>query len=132
MQTQENNMLTSASNKSNISASNINQSININSELKCDSFSLKKNKIISSHWDSTSWIKQHKVTVLSSSQQTKSQQNTMIFDCSVTEDLTRESDHVRSNMNLNDDKDSEQNLKKHYARWLKYWSQSCFLINKIE
>jgi len=46
----------------------------------------------------------------------KSQQNTMIFDHSVTEDLARKSNHARSNMNLNDDKDNEQNLKKHYMK----------------
>jgi len=132
MQTQENDMLMSALNKFNISASNVDQSINISSELKCDSSSLKKNKIISSHQDSMSRVEQHETTVSSSSQQTKSQQNIMIFDCSVTEDLARESNHAQSNMNLNDDKDSEQNLKKHYVRWLRYQSQSCFLINKIE
>ncbi len=116
MQTQENDMLMSALNKFNISASNVDQSINISSELKCDSSSLKKNKIISSHRDSMSRVEQHETTVSSSSQQTKSQQNIMIFDCSVTEDLARESNHVQSNMNINDDKDSEKNLKKHYVR----------------
>ncbi len=35
-------------------------------------------------------------------------------------------------MNLNNDKDSEQNSKKHYMKWLKYQSWSCFLANKIE
>ena len=35
-------------------------------------------------------------------------------------------------MNFNNDKNSEQNLKKCYARWLRYQSQSCFLTNKIE
>jgi len=40
----------------------------------------------------------------------------MIFNRSVTEDLARESNHARSNMNFNNDKDSEQNLKKHYTR----------------
>ncbi len=94
MQTQENDMLMSASNKFNISASNVDQSININLELKYDSSSLKKNKIISSHQDSTSQVKQHEATVSSSFQQTKSQQNMMIFNRSVTEDLARESDHV--------------------------------------
>ncbi len=49
MQTQENDMLMSASNKSNISASNVDQSINISSKLKYDSSSLKKNKIINLH-----------------------------------------------------------------------------------
>ncbi len=132
MQTQENDTLTSALNKSNISALNVDQSINISSESKCDSSSLKKNKIISLHWNSMSWIKQHEATVSSSSQQIKSQQNMMIFDHSITEDFARESNHMRSNMNLNDDKDSEQNLKKHYVRWLKYRSWSCFLTNKIE
>jgi len=132
MQTQKNDMSMSASNKSNISASNVDQSININSELKYDNSSLKKNKIISSHWNSTSWIEQHEVTVSSSFQQMKSQQNMMIFNCSITEDLARELNHARSNMNFNDDKDSEQNLKKHYMKWLKYRSQSCFLTNKIK
>jgi len=116
MQTQENDMLMSVSNKFNISASNVDQSINISSELKCDNSSLKKNKIISSHQNSTSQIEQHEATVSSSSQQIKSQQNMMIFDQSITEDLARESNHARSNMNLNDDKDSEQNLKKHYVK----------------
>ena len=116
MQTQENNMLILALNKSNISASNVDQSINISSELKYDNSSLKKNKIISSHWNSMSWVEQHEATVSSSFQQMKSQQNTMIFDHSITEDLTRESDHMRSNMNFKNDKDSEQNLKKHYVR----------------
>ncbi len=74
MQTQENDMSTSALNKFNISASNVDQSINISSELKYDSSSSKKNKIISSHRDSMSWVEQHEVTVSSSSQQTKSQQ----------------------------------------------------------
>ncbi len=74
MQTQENDMSTSALNKSNISASNVDQSINISSELKYDSSSSKKNKIISSHRDSMSWVEQHEATVSSSSQQTKSQQ----------------------------------------------------------
>ena len=116
MQTQENNMLTSALNKFNISASNVDQSINISLELKYDSSSLKKDKIISSHRDSTSRVEQHEATVSSSSQQMKSQQNMMIFNCSITEDLARESNHVQSNMNFKDDKDSEQNLKKHYAK----------------
>ena len=40
----------------------------------------------------------------------------MIFDHSITEDFTRESDHTQLNMNLNNDKDSEQNLKKHYVK----------------
>ncbi len=132
MQTQENDTLTLASNKSNISASNIDQSINISSELKYNNSSLKKNKIISSHWNSMSWVKQHEATILSSFQQMKSQQNTMIFNHSIIKDFARESDHAQSNMNFNDDKDSEQNLKKHYVRWLKYQSRSCFLTNKIE
>ncbi len=132
MQTQENDMSTSALNKFNISASNVDQSINISSELKYDSSSSKKNKIINSYWNSTSWVEQHKATVSSLSQQMKSQQNIMIFDCSITEDLMRESDHAWSNMNLKDDKDSEQNLKKHYVKWLRYQSWSCFLTNKIE
>jgi len=72
MQTQENDMSTSASNKSNISASNVDQSINISSELKYDSSSLKKNKIISSHRDSMSRVEQHEATVSFSSQQIKS------------------------------------------------------------
>jgi len=54
MQTQENNTLMSALNKSNISALNVDQSINISSESKYDNSSLKKNKIISSHQNSTS------------------------------------------------------------------------------
>jgi len=132
MQTQENDTLTSASNKFNISALNVDQSINISSELKYDSSSLKKNKIISSHWNSMSQVEQYEATVSSSSQQMKSQQNMMIFDCSITENLAKESDYAWLNMNLKDDKDSEQNLKKCYARWLKYQSRSCFLINKIE
>ncbi len=132
MQTQENNMLISTLNKSNISASNVDQLINISSELKYDSSSLKKNKIISLHQDSMNQIEQHEATVSSSFQQMKSQQNMMIFDHSITEDFARELNHMQSNMNLNDDKDSEQNLKKHYTRWLRYWSQSCFLTNKIE
>ncbi len=116
MQIQENDMLISALNKFNISASNVDQSINISSELKYDSSSLKKNKIISSHQDLTSQVKQHEATVSSSFQQMKSQQNIMIFDHLITEDLARELNQTRSNMNLNDDKDSEQNSKKHYAR----------------
>ncbi len=67
MQTQENDILMSASNKFNISASNVDQLINISSELKYDHSSLKKNKIISSHRDSTSWVEQHEATVSSSS-----------------------------------------------------------------
>jgi len=100
--------------------------------LKYDNSSLKKNKIISSHWDLMSEIERHEATVLSSSQQMKSQQNMMIFNHSVTEDLARELNQTQSNMNLNDDKDSEQNSKKHYTKWLRYQSWSCFLTNKIE
>jgi len=40
----------------------------------------------------------------------------MIFDHSVTEDFARKSDQAQLNINLNDDKDSEQNSKKHYAK----------------
>jgi len=72
MQTQENDMLMLTLNKFNISALNVNQSINISSELKYDNSSLKKNKIISSHRDSMSWIEQHETTISSSSQQMKS------------------------------------------------------------
>jgi len=72
MQTQENNMLISTLNKSNISASNVDQLINISSELKYDSSSLKKNKIISLHQDSMNQIEQHEATVSSSFQQMKS------------------------------------------------------------
>jgi len=61
-------------------------------------------------------IERHEATVLSSSQQMKSQQNMMIFNHSVTEDLARELNQTQSNMNLNDDKDSEQNSKKHYTK----------------
>ncbi len=72
MQTQENDMLMLTLNKFNISALNVNQSINISSELKYDNSSLKKNKIISSHRDSMSWIEQHETTISSLSQQMKS------------------------------------------------------------
>ncbi len=125
-------MLMSALNKFNISVSNVDQSININSELKYDSSSLKKTKIISSHWNSMNQIEQHEATVSSSFQQMKSQQNIMIFNHSITEDLARKSDYTRLNMNFNDDKNSEHNLKKCYVKWLKYRSWSCFLTNKIE
>jgi len=94
MQTQENNTLMSTLNKFNISASNVDQSININSELKYDNFSLKKNKIINLHQDSMSQIEQHEATVSSSFQQIKSQQNMMIFNHSVTEDLAKELNHT--------------------------------------
>ncbi len=120
MQTQENDMLMLASDKSHISTSTF------------DSFSLNENNIINLHRDSTSWIKQHEATVQSSSQQMKSQQNMMIFNTSFKEDIARKSKHAWSYMNLNDVEDSEKTLKKHYARWLKYQSQSCFLINKIK
>jgi len=120
MQTQKNDMSILTLNKFNISASNVDQSINISSKLKYDNSSLKKNKIISLHQDSTSWVKQHEVTVSSSSQQMKSQQNMMSFNHSITEDFTKKSNHTWSCINLNNDKDSKQNLKKHYARWLRY------------
>jgi len=100
--------------------------------LKYDSSSLKKNKIISSHRDSMSQVEQHEATVSSSFQQMKSQQNMMIFNHSITKDFARELNHAQLNMNFKDDKDSEQNLKKHYIKWLKYQSWSCFLTNKIE
>ncbi len=62
----------------------------------------------------------------------KSQQNMMIFDTSFKEDIARKSEHAWSHVNLNDVKDSEKTLKKHYTRWLRYQSWSCFLTNKIE
>ncbi len=46
----------------------------------------------------------------------KFQQNIIIFDHSIIEDLARESNHMQLNMNFNNDKDSEQNLKKYYAK----------------
>ncbi len=133
MQTQENDMLMLASDKSHISTSTFDNSIIVSSfESKNDSFSLNENNIINLYRDSTSWIKQHEATVQSSSQQMKSQQNMMIFNTSFKEDIARKSKHAWSYMNLNDVEDSEKTLKKHYARWLKYQSQSCFLINKIK
>ncbi len=56
----------------------------------------------------------------------------MIFDTSFKEDIARKSEHAWSHVNLNDVKDSEKTLKKHYTRWLRYQSWSCFLTNKIE
>ncbi len=133
MQTQENDMLMLASDKSHISTSTFDNSIIVSSfESKNDSFSLNENNIINLHRDSTSWIKQHEATVQSSFQQMKSQQNMMIFNTLFKEDIARKSKHAWSYMNLNDVEDSEKTLKKHYARWLKYQSQSCFLINKIK
>ena len=61
-------------------------------------------------------IEQHEATVSSSFQQMKSQQNIMIFNHSITEDLARKSDYTRLNMNFNDDKNSEHNLKKCYVK----------------
>jgi hypothetical protein len=90
MQTQENNISMLASNKSNISASIIDQTINISFELKNNNSSSKKNNIISSHQDSMSQIKQHEATVSSLFQQMKIQQNTMIFDLSITKDFAKE------------------------------------------
>jgi hypothetical protein len=109
-------MLTSTSNEFNISASTVDQTININFNLKNDSSSLKKNNIINSHRDSMNQIKQHEATVSSSSQQTKIQQNMMIFNLSITEDLAKELNHMQSYENFNDIEDSEQNVKKCYAR----------------
>ncbi len=64
MQTQENDMLMSASDKSHISALTFNNSISVLSfKLKNDSSSLNKNNIINLHWNSTSWVEQHKATV---------------------------------------------------------------------
>jgi len=72
MQTQENDILTSTSDKSHISASTFDNSITESSfKLKDDSSSLNENNIINSHQDSTSWIKQYEATVQSSSQQIK-------------------------------------------------------------
>ncbi len=72
MQTQENDILTSTSDKSHISASTFDNSITGSSfKLKNDSSSLNENNIINSHQDSTSWIKQYEATVQSSSQQMK-------------------------------------------------------------
>ena len=95
IQTQENNISTLASDKSNISASTFDNSITVSSfELKNDSSSLNENNIINLHRDSTSWIEQHKVTVQSSSQQMKSQQNMMIFNTSFKEDIAKKSEHA--------------------------------------
>jgi len=116
MQTQENNMLTSISNEFNISALTVGQIININFKSKTDNSSLKKNNIISSHRNSMSQIEQHEATVSSSSQQTKIQQNIMIFNLLITEDLAKKSDYMQSYKNLNDIEDNEQNVKKHYAK----------------
>ncbi len=74
MQIQENDMLTSVSDKSYISASTFDNSILVSSfQSKNDSSSLNENNIINLHWDSTSQIKQHEATVQSLSQQMKSQ-----------------------------------------------------------
>ncbi len=55
MQTQENDMLMLASDKSHISASTFNNSITVSSfKLKNDSSSLNENNIINSHQDSMS------------------------------------------------------------------------------
>ncbi len=133
MQTQENDMLISASDKSHISASTFDNSITVSSfELKNDNSSLNENNIINLHRNSISWVEQHEVTVQSSSQQMKSQQNMMIFDTSFKEDIAKKSKYVQSHVNFNDVEDSEKTLKKHYAIWLRYRSWSCFLINKIE
>jgi hypothetical protein len=59
-------MLILTLNESNISASTVDQIINISFELKNDSSSSKKNNIISSHQDLTSQIEQHEATVSSS------------------------------------------------------------------
>jgi len=40
----------------------------------------------------------------------------MIFNLSITEDLAKELNHMQSYENLNDIEDSEQNVKKHYAK----------------
>jgi len=117
MQTQENDMSTSASNKFHISASTFDNSITVLSfESENDSFSLNENNIINLHRNSTSWVEQHKATVQSSSQQMKSQQNMMIFNTSFKEDIARKSEHVWSHMNLNDVENSEKTLKKCYAK----------------
>jgi len=95
MQTQKNDMLMSASDKSHISASTFDNLITVSSfKSKNDSFSLNKNNIINSHRDSTSRVKQHEATVQSSSQQMKSQQNMMIFDTSFKEDIARKSEYA--------------------------------------
>ncbi len=62
----------------------------------------------------------------------KSQQNMMIFNTLFKENIVKKSEHVQSYVNLNNVEDSEKTLKKHYVRWLRYWSQSCFLTNKIK
>jgi hypothetical protein len=116
MQTQENDMLTSALNESNISTSTVDQTININFKLKNNNSSSKKNNIISSHRDSTSQVEHYKATVSSSSQQMKIQQNMMIFNLLITENLTKKSNHVQSYKNLNDTEDNKQNVKKHYTK----------------
>jgi hypothetical protein len=46
----------------------------------------------------------------------KIQQNMMIFDFSITEDFAKKLNHVQSYENFNDIEDSEQNVKKHYAK----------------
>jgi len=57
MQTQENDMSTSTSNKSYISASTFDNSITVSSfESKNDSFELNENNIINSHQDSISQV----------------------------------------------------------------------------
>jgi hypothetical protein len=84
----------SVSNESNISASTVDQTINISFNLKNDNSSLKKNNIISSHRDSMNQIKQHEATVSSSFQQMKIQQNMMIFNFSITEDLMKKLNHA--------------------------------------
>jgi len=40
----------------------------------------------------------------------------MNFDLSITEDFVKELNHMQSYENLNNIEDSEQNMKKHYAR----------------
>ncbi len=133
MQTQKNDTLTSVSDKSHISVSTFDNSITVSSfESKNDNSSLNENNIINLHRNSTSWVEQHEATVQSSSQQMKSQQNMMIFDTLFKEDIAKKLKHVQSHVNFNDVKDSEKTLKKHYVKWLRYRSQSCFLTNKIE
>ncbi len=56
----------------------------------------------------------------------------IIFDTLFKEDIARKSEHAWSHVNLNDVEDSEKTLKKHYVKWLRYRSWSCFLTNKIE
>jgi hypothetical protein len=115
MQTQEKNTLTSALNEFNISASTVDQTINISFNLKNDNSSLKKNNIINLHRNLINQVEQHEATVSSSFQQMKIQQNMMIFDLSITEDFAEELNHMQSYENFNDIKDSEQNVKKCYA-----------------